>query len=86
MDHDFKMITIIWILLSTNIFFQPELLGKSCFEFIHTEDQVIYTSNFHSNSNALTLSNDYNIDENNANLAGAHERKLRPGCQDEGTG
>ena len=50
MDHDFKMITIIWILLSTNIFFQPELLGKSCFEFIHTEDQVIYTSNFHSNS------------------------------------
>ena len=50
MDLDFKMITIIRILLSTNIFFQPELLGKSCFEFIHTEDQVIYTSNFHSNS------------------------------------
>ena len=22
------------------LFFQPELLGKSCFEFIHTEDQV----------------------------------------------
>ena len=50
MDLDFKMITIIRILLSTNIFFQPELLGKSCFEFIHTEDQVIYKSNFHSNS------------------------------------
>ena len=31
-----KIMTIILI----NFFFQPELLGKSCFEFIHTEDQV----------------------------------------------
>ena len=30
-----KMMTIY-----DELFFQPELLGKSCFEFIHTEDQV----------------------------------------------
>jgi hypothetical protein len=26
--------------------FQPELLGKSCFEFIHTEDQNHMKENF----------------------------------------
>ena len=34
------IIMIVKIIILTNFFFQPELLGKSCFEFIHTEDQV----------------------------------------------